>query len=231
MNQTPQLCIYLQHPICQIIHSTATQFHIHKALQKYENLSHRIFLSVLFAYCNTFFSGIIFDYQVNTSLYIMVVHTSIAFILESNVIFSLLQRYILIDDMCLAVKAMRAGCSAFLSFSEKHFSGSHFLICAVYALFKSHGSDVYGLIIRYCLGIPVKPFRLFIPMSFINEIPFLIVLHFTIPYMNNIHKTLFIITFDITTIINIVLSNHTEKSMQDYALDYLVKVLKHYKKN
>ncbi|EMD42553.1 Hypothetical protein EHI5A_030730 [Entamoeba histolytica KU27] len=226
MNQIPQICIYLQHPICQIIHSIATQFHIHKALQKYENFSHRIFLSVLFAYCNTFFSGIIFDYQVNTSLYIMVVHTSVAVILESNFVFTLLQKYILIDDFCLAVKAMRAGCFTFLSFSDKYFSGNHFLICSIYALFKSYGSDVYGPIISYCLGIPVKPFRLFVPMDFINEFPFLIILYFTLPYMNNVDKTLFIITFDITTVINIILSNHTQKSMQDYVLDYLVKLSK-----
>ncbi|KAL7716520.1 Uncharacterized protein QTN25_006157 [Entamoeba marina] len=221
MDDLPILSIIAKNWICQIIHSYSTQVHVHNALHKYGNLSNRIFLSVLFAYCNTLFSGLILNMEVTVPLNIIVMHILVALSLEIEPLFDLFQKYIILDDIFLCVKTLRACSGILLVVDSKRLAGKNLIVTCTHSLLNSYGSCLYAMAIKYCLDMRVTVERMYIPWQFVNEIFFIIPLYYLIPYMNIIHKDLFIACLAVVFCYNTVLSNHTGKTMFDPILDAL----------
>ncbi|KAL7718861.1 Transmembrane protein [Entamoeba marina] len=219
MQDLPFLSILAKQPILQVIHSFSTQLPYHEGLQKFTTRSHRVFLSVLFAYCNAFFTGLLLDYEITVTLYFVVLHTCVALCLEMDFVYQLFKKYYLLYDIFLCIAMYRASNIILLVFSAKREAGQNIVVCCIHALFNSYGSCLYSMIIKYCLNIPVTIDRMYIPWQYVNELIFIVPLYYVYPYMTVLHKDIFIVLLSVASCYNAVISKHTGRTMFDPLLD------------
>ena len=178
----------------------AGRYASHFLVKAAKSPSHRVFLQVVFANINSFFTDLLFHGVKTFSLNVLLIQTLTALLMELTPLPRVFARWPFLQDGCIVVRAVRLACGYFVSFSTAYNAGFSLLHCYIYTLMSCNGSAFYGFLIKMASGVPLAENTIAV-YPFINHLIFFFPLLWYIlnPSIASVDFVLFVVALEHAT--------------------------------
>jgi len=162
-------------PLFNIIQSLSTQMTIHPHLKKFDSCFDRILISTLFASSTKVLNELLFHGKTTITLFTILIHLSIAILLEVNFFEKIISESHWIKNICCCVTCLKKSTGMVSTYITRVKEGYPQILCFLNALFDGYGKGIYSTILRTFFTIPIQKKKRFFYPELTNGILFLFI--------------------------------------------------------